>query len=560
MAKRTNRVASAFAYVAALGLAFGASAAHWELSTTGNVTYAAEIFGEDAATMELTLGTYDDMGTTDFADDEGTYVDLALVVPGGPINNNPNPNGEDGSVGAESEIFVTITLKGATFGNTVQINDFETQGDNLNIVNGSKTGGRVGDRSVSVGFKAEGEILDTGPQITLDAGRPTIRLILSSIRGAAGLATPKSTVTASALVDLVGTATTGEDFPIDVTPPGERDDDDPDSVGATRGGHKDDKGFKFKAVDNVIASSVQSYAFGASRGGVGPINLDDRTKIKGAQVALASLTLAKTPAQTANNDAVFDGAGNVKVNVSGDIPVNDDDIVFYDLDGDKKMTENEMLDVADGAASGTFRATPSTVYYAPGGEDDLKAGMLTATFNVLFDTTSSVNPGEAKGSGTLIYDGVAAEARAYAIPNPARMDDIGNVRIRCETGTACTVFLSCGGQDGTDYFGEVGEIDGGATMVLQSQAIADMLGADDGWMGRLSCDVLSSGDASVQVLVRSGASNVLVNNTFVDDNATAEMLNTLSGMLNGVNAAVTGVKGAVDALKAENATLHPPEG
>jgi hypothetical protein len=536
MAKNTNRVASAFAYVAALGLAFGASAAHWELSTSGDVTYASEIFGEDAADLELTLMT-DDPTSTEFDENEGTYVDLAMLVP------------DPGSVAANSEITVTVTLNGATFGNTVQINDFKTQGDGLSIVNGSKKDGRVGDRSVSVGFKATTEIRGAGPAATNDDARPTIRLVLSSIEGAAGLATPKAEVTASASVELVGTAGgNAVDFPTDVTPPGVRDDDTTPDVDESM---KDGKPV-FKPADNAIASSVQSYDFGATSGGMGPITLDDRTKIKGTQVALASLTRTITAAKTADNDADFDGAGNVKVNVSGDIPVNDDDNVFYDLNGDKKMTENEMLEVDDGGASGTFRATPSTVYYAPGGEDELKAGMLTATFSVVFDATSSVDPGDTKASGMLVYDGVAQEARAYAIPNPDRIDDIGNVRIRCEAGTACTVFLSCDGQDGVDYFGEVGAIDSGATMVLDSQAVADKLGADDGWMGRLSCDVLSSGDASVQVLVRSGASNVLVNNTFVDDNSVTEMLNSLSSAVNGVNTAVSAVRGVVDTINTNN--------
>ena len=296
---------------------------------------------------------------------------------------------------------------------------------------------------------------------------------------------------------------------------------------------------------------------------MGPITLDDRTKIKGLKVALATLTRTVTAANVADNDGMFNGAGNVKIGVSGDIAVNDEDVVFYDLNKDKKMTDNELLDVADGKASGTFRATPATVYYVPGGEEDLKAGMLTATFNVEFDMTSSVNPGEEKESGMLVYDGVAMEARAYAIPNSARMDDVGNVRIRCEAGTPCTVFLSCDGQDGTNYFGEVGEIDGGATMVLQSQAIADMIGADDGWMGRLSCDVLSSGDATVQVLVRSGSSSVLVNNTYVDDNAVdavAEMLTTLSSAVKGVNTAVSGVKGVVDTISKNNPKMPPNNG
>ena len=543
MARSTNRVVSAFAYVAALGLAFGASAAHWELSTSGEVTYASEIFGADAATMELTLETDDAETGDDFAMNEGTYVDLALLVP-------------DGAVNKDSEITLTVVLHGATFGNTVQINDFKTRGTGLAIVNGSKKDGRSdGDRSVSVGFKAMSTITGAGPDASNDANRPTIRLVLESLKGAVGLATPKQSVTVSASVELVGTAGGGDmvDFPTDVTPPGVRNDPATNPVDESM---KDGKPV-FKPADNVIASSVQSYDYGATAGGIGPIDLDDRTKIKGAQVALASLTLATTPAKTANNAAGlpgnFDGAGNVKVGVSGDkIAVNDDDMVFYDLDRDKKMTPNELLAVADGGASGTFRATPATVYYVPGGEDDLKAGMLTATFNVVFDKTSSVNPGEEKASGVLIYDGVSEEARAYAIPNPARMDDIGNVRIRCEAGTACTVFLSCDGQDGTDYFGEVGKIDSGATMVLQAQAIADMIGADDGWMGRLSCDVLSSGDATVQVLVRSGASNVLVNNTFVDDNAVAEMLETLSNAVKGVNTAVGGVKGVVDTISKNN--------
>ena len=94
--------------------------------------------------MELTLET-DDATTGDQDDpfdmNEGTYVDLALLVP-------------DGRVDQDSEITVTIVLNGATFGDTVQINDFKTRGINLDIVNGSKKDGRVGDRSVSVGFEA----------------------------------------------------------------------------------------------------------------------------------------------------------------------------------------------------------------------------------------------------------------------------------------------------------------------------------------------------------------------------------------------------------------------
>ena len=50
MAKNTNRAASAIAYVAALVLATGAWAAHWEMYVKNPVTYAKEVFGGDDPT------------------------------------------------------------------------------------------------------------------------------------------------------------------------------------------------------------------------------------------------------------------------------------------------------------------------------------------------------------------------------------------------------------------------------------------------------------------------------------------------------------------------------
>ena len=62
MAKNTNRAASAIAYVAALVLATGAWAAHWEMYSNNPVTYAKEIFGgDDPGSTGLTLRV-DDCG------------------------------------------------------------------------------------------------------------------------------------------------------------------------------------------------------------------------------------------------------------------------------------------------------------------------------------------------------------------------------------------------------------------------------------------------------------------------------------------------------------------
>ena len=79
MAKNTNRAASAIAYVAALVLATGAWAAHWEMYSNNPVTYAKEIFGgDDPASMGLTLAV-DDAMTTEA--DEGTSIDFKLYLP-----------------------------------------------------------------------------------------------------------------------------------------------------------------------------------------------------------------------------------------------------------------------------------------------------------------------------------------------------------------------------------------------------------------------------------------------------------------------------------------------
>ena len=266
MAKNTNRAASAIAYVAALGLAFGASAAHWELTTDNDVIFAAEALGD--GTAELTLEV-DDAMTEDV--DEATRVNLLLVAPDG--------------VGMNSEVTITFTLTGAVFGNTVQISDFESNDPALMVVNGTKEGGRSGtDNTVSVRFKASDNIDGATALATDDAGRPAVSLDVTAIEGAAGLATPKSAVTVSAEVELYGTTsnTSGivADFPIGKnTRPGERDE------GAME--HLDDDGdFKFKAADNKIASSVLGVEYSATAGADGQIMIDDRTKLVGGSISL----------------------------------------------------------------------------------------------------------------------------------------------------------------------------------------------------------------------------------------------------------------------------------
>ena len=537
MAKNTNRVASAIAYVAALGLAFGASAAHWELSTDNDPTFASEALGDGSAELDLIA---DDATTADM--NEGTHVSLALVAPDG--------------VGANSEVTITFTLNGAVFGNTVQISDFKSNDDDLDVVNGTKEGGRSGeDNTVSVRFKAGADI--TGAKVGVNpiaAGsdpRPAITLNIPAIEEATGLTVPKSSVTVSAEVELHGTTdstATAGDFPIgNATPPGERD--DPNT--ATVMEHLDDDGdFKFKAADNKIASSVLGVEYSASNGDEGQIMIDDRTKLVGGSIALGSFD--STPnmmALDADSESFVSGSGseaNINITVEGG-NIGSGDTIHFETDGEEGVGEKEKLSINGSVATGSFRlnhgSLPSMVHYAPAEDNELGRGTFTTTFRVVYDSAGTKDPGEEMAMASLEYSGVDMKARAYAIPNMDNMDT-GNVRIKCEEGgmLTCTTFLECDTQAGGDpLFGEVGEIDAGATMHLQADDIMDLLGED--WTGRLSCDVLADRNVSVQVLVRSD--NSLINNTYIDDMSS---MNDLADAVSGVMSAVTGVTGDVDTV------------
>jgi hypothetical protein len=539
MAKNTNRAASAIAYVAALGLAFGASAAHWELTTDNDVVFAAEALGD--GTAELTLGV-DDAMTTDV--DEATRVNLLLVAPDG--------------VGVNSEVTITFTLTGAVFGNTVQINDFDSNDDDLDVVNGTKEGGRAGtDNTVSVRFKAGSDLQAAGPSTADDENRPMISLDITAIEEAAGLVTPKSKVTVGAEVELYGTtnsANTAADFPIGTaTPPGERDDDTTADVME----HLDDDGnFKFKAADNAIASSALGVEYAATAGADGQIMIDDRTKLVGGSISLGSFD--STP-----NNAALDADGNVFATTTGsDANINitveggnvgEGDTIYFNTDGKAGAGAKETLSVTGSVASGSFRLNhatlPTAVHYMPSGDNEMGRGDFTTTFQVVYDSADVKDPVAAMATVNLEYSGVDMKARAYAIPNPENMDT-GNVRIKCEVGgmLTCTTFIECDQQEGGDpLFGEVGEIAAGATMHLQAGDIAALVG-EDSWSGRLSCDVLSDRDVSVQVLVRSDQS--LVNNTYVDDmsamTALADAVSSVMAVVRGVDTAVGAVGGKVD--------------
>ena len=239
-----------------------------------------------------------------------------------------------------------------------------------------------------------------------------------------------------------------------------------------------------------------------------------------------------------------EGRGDLLVNVSGDF--RSGDRVFLDLDGSWTPGAGESLTLVNGSMEGAFNVLNAAgnsragegdaaemnreegvalrrLIYWPNGNDPLRPGGYRSSFAVNF-TSGSVSDKSARPASseantfTTQYSVVEDDQVAYAIP-PGTTGDVGNVRIKCEVATQCTVYLECDHADGRSWFAQVEDpIAGRSTLVLNAEGIRTALGMADGdWTrGRMSCSVYSTREISLQVLTRS-STGVLVNNTYVDD-------------------------------------------
>jgi hypothetical protein len=215
-----------------------------------------------------------------------------------------------------------------------------------------------------------------------------------------------------------------------------------------------------------------------------------------------------------------DLSGSLAIRVSSD-SFNDGDVVYIDTNDNKKVDGREAFDMDDGVASDTvpLDSAAKTIYYVPSGDVALKHRTeFTITANTEFADTDAKMRSAKPATAMLKLNGIGDEvAKAYAIA-PETSTDIANVRVTCETSAkeGCNVFLDCKDETGMNTFGEAGAMLGPSTTVTwQQDDIADALGLDDGWEGRLACDVLSSDGITVQILTR--ASGVLVNNTAISE-------------------------------------------
>ena len=238
-----------------------------------------------------------------------------------------------------------------------------------------------------------------------------------------------------------------------------------------------------------------------------------------------------------------EGRGDLVVNVTGDF--RSGDIVYLDLDGNWTPGTGESLSLVNGSMEGAFSlldvagdasagegdanemareegTATRRLLYRPNGNDPLRPGGYRSSFAVDFQGSASdkaATPASSEANTHMTQYTVVEDAQvAYAIP-PGTTGDIGNVRIKCDVATSCTVYLECDHADGRSWFEQVADpIPGRSTLVLTSEGMRTALGMDDDeWTrGRLSCTVHSTREISLQVLTRSD-SGVLVNNTYVDD-------------------------------------------
>ena len=314
-----------------------------------------------------------------------------------------------------------------------------------------------------------------------------------------------------------------------------------------------------------LVGFTPALTFSATGGGTSNIDITGNRMMvqppaagRPAQSTLASVTVGVTDT-TADGPKQLDGLlfsianrqdgeGELVVSVTGEFHAMGDQ-VWLDLDGDNMLDNDEALSLENGVMSGRFQLTEiagdgnmgesadeerraeegvatKNLIFMPNGTETIRPATYRSTFSVDFDAASNADKRPTTQTHTTQYFvqegsnivtiGDSLTRHAYAIP-PLGHADEGNVRVKCETATACPVYLECDDSGGGSWFAELSmPVEPRATVQLSSETIAGELEVGEaGWTGRLSCTVMSTRDISLQVLTRSGGA--LINNTYVDN-------------------------------------------
>lgn len=244
-------------------------------------------------------------------------------------------------------------------------------------------------------------------------------------------------------------------------------------------------------------------------------------------IRLSQIQLARNPAvKRADGSTDFLAAGaasNGNLIVTAEGSFGEGDILFFSsgtaytasaalsVSGSTATGSIPVADVAGGAFLGTY-----SLYYVPA------TGMIrqrTIPVSYRLDWTLEDNKYAdsilAVGPTAISFSGIQDVAYAYAIPNPTH-PDVGNLRIRCQGEEECDVFLDCMDTEGNRIGnGDLAEVTlaGNALVKYSTKTTLLRLLGVSSWEGRLSCNIMSNRNISVQILTRSGGT--LVNNTYI---------------------------------------------
>ena len=477
------------------------------VATSSAPTVAAELFGPGT-------GVKLEFGEAGFAPIyKLTYVlaqSFNTATP--PVLEDDAPN----SIEANDEGMITYMLSGATFAERVSPNDFAFSGT---VGTGTppeitvESGGAKGDSSVTVKVAVGDTAWDATTVITF-----TVPDVTATGRSAT------KPVRMSASFSIAKTSNFPEGGPKNK------------ACGETNADGTQASARGCKVVN--AASKINAFTLGGEM--MGMIDLADRAKLIGADgkhkadIAIGTVTVGVADAAGTDIKGQDGKAASLTGDLAGDVAISvassqfrDGDIVYIDDNNSKTQDDaRELFTIADGVATAdrAIKAGSWTVRYKPNGKDALTHG-TAMTVSAMTDFTDRENlnmdakDGTAKSVTSMLnLAGIKPNpAMAYAIA-PLTSTDTSNVRVTCESGKACMVFLSCHDGMGMDYFGDAGAtVPANGTVRWDQSDVATALGmmAGEGWSGRLSCEILSTAPISVQVLTR--AEGVLVNNTFVGE-------------------------------------------
>ena len=524
---------------------------------TGTLMYAKELFGDGSASTSIGY-----CGTVGPGCPSGVMrITLwTTLTDGYPASSGEPAGGEENEIDHGDEMTIVLTLRGAVFASRYRASYINTQSygtNNLMTLSGAspidfrdmnvtvERGGMRGDSSVeftvtalptSFGWQKEdggssGTVLEIGfelPELMgLNGNTPVTAQIQVHGGGGSGFRSSNDpTVTIGA-----GTAR-NEGGALRVA-------GDPNEDGLRPTTPLINFADALTFMNNTVAwpfpPSTARINLAAGRTGFQPHATLRYAFLARPVIGVPTATISKWDGETFSIANREDGAGDLVVGVTGEFRPGD--LVFLDLNGNFRADNDERLTLRDGVMSGRFGLTEIAgiptdsdmrmqtegvagrwLMFLPNGTDALRPADYRTTLSVDFtDASNRDRDGGNSISGVVetSYTTIDPNAtrRAYAIP-PVGATDMGNIRVKCETATSCPLYLECDDAGGDSWFQKIeDDVPGRATLRLNSAAIAGHLGIA-GWEGRLSCNVMSTQDISVQVLTRSG--DVLVNNTYID--------------------------------------------